>query len=104
MDLVEEKSGARFFDNGLDFGDVAAVMVSVTGNNEGFSGEFWEFGEGKSEKVAVVGDITVDKVAADDENVGVLLGEPGEGGAGEGDGLLVTNVEIGNKTDSVASE
>lgn len=54
--------------------------------------------------MAVVGGVSVDKITADHEDIGVLIGEPRKGGASEGDGLLVADVEVGDEPDAIASE
>jgi len=51
--------------------------------------------QGEFEEMAVVGDVSIDEIATNDEDVGVLVFEPSEGRSGENDGLFVADVEIG---------
>ncbi len=104
VNLIKEKSGPEVFGDGFDLVDISSVVVAIAGDHEAFPSEIGEVLESKLEEVAVVGCVAVDKITADHEDIGVLLGEPGEGGSGEGDGLLVADVEVGNEPDAIAGE
>lgn len=104
VNLVEEKSSTEVFYDGFDLVDISSVVVAVAGDDETFAGEMGEVLERELEEVEIVGGVSVDKITADYEDIGVLIGEPGEGGSGEGDGLLVADMEVGDEPDAIASD
>lgn len=104
VNLVKEKSGTEVFDDGFNLVDISSVVVAISGDNEAFPCENGEVLEGKLKEVAVIRGVAVHEITADDHDVGVLISEPRKGGANEGDGLLIADVEVSNESDSVASK
>lgn len=54
--------------------------------------------------MSIVGNVAVDKITSDDENVGVLFFEPCESGAGESNSLFVSDVEVGEESYAITRE
>lgn len=82
VDIVEEEFAVERFDDFADVLNVASVVIAVAGDGDGFSGKEVEVFEGVFEKVTVVGGVSVNEVAADDEHVWVLVFEPGKSSFG----------------------
>lgn len=76
VDLVKEEARSEGFDNLANVVDVAAVVIAVSGDDEAAIFESGEVSEGVGQQSAVGGNVPINEVATDDDDVGVLFGEP----------------------------